>query len=70
MSRLVRLDPAAWRDRDGEEFARLLDDRPPSLRLPYGLAWLLVGIRMAVRGSPTVIDGPIDPTQAREVQPA
>jgi hypothetical protein len=38
--------------------------------LPYGLAWLLVGVRMAVRGSPTIIDTPVDPSPAREVQPA
>jgi hypothetical protein len=38
--------------------------------LPYGLAWLLVGTRMAVRGSPTIIDAPVDPSPAREVQPA
>ncbi len=35
--------------------------------LPYGLAWLLVGLRMAVRGSPTIIDPPTAPTPAREV---
>jgi hypothetical protein len=29
--------------------------------LPYGLAWALVGLRMAVRGSPTIIDPPIEP---------
>ncbi len=31
MSRLVRLYPAAWRDRYGEEFEALLAERPPSL---------------------------------------
>lgn len=27
--------------------------------LPYGLAWTLVAIRMAIRGTPTIIDPPI-----------
>jgi hypothetical protein len=36
--------------------------------LPYGLAWLVVGLRMTVRGSPTITDPPIDPIPAREVQ--
>jgi hypothetical protein len=31
--------------------------------LPYGLAWLLVGLRMAVRGSATIIDLPMSPTE-------
>ena len=38
--------------------------------LPYGLAWLLTGARMAVRGSSTITDPPTDPTPATEVQPA
>ena len=32
MSALVRLYPAAWRDRYGEEFKILLEERPPSKR--------------------------------------
>lgn len=31
--------------------------------LPYGLAWLLVGLRMAVRGSPTLADLPTSPIE-------
>jgi hypothetical protein len=43
-----------------------------SFGLPYGLAWLIVGLRMTVRGSPTIIDPPIDtsavaPSGAAEV---
>ena len=30
MSRLVRLYPQAWRDRYGDEFAALLEERPPT----------------------------------------
>jgi hypothetical protein len=32
--------------------------------LPYGLAWLVIGLRMAVRGSPTIVDRPFDPSAA------
>ena len=32
-----------------------------ALLLPYGLAWILVGLRMAVRGSATIIDLPARP---------
>ncbi|HXU86678.1 MAG TPA: hypothetical protein VN773_12820 [Verrucomicrobiae bacterium] len=32
--------------------------------LPYGLAWLIVGLRMAVRGSPTIVDRPTVPSAA------
>jgi hypothetical protein len=31
--------------------------------LPYGLAWLLIGLRMAIRGSATIIDLPMNPTE-------
>ena len=40
MSRLVRLYPAAWRDRYGDELAALLEDRPPG---PFDVADLLLG---------------------------
>ncbi len=33
------------------------------LLLPFGLAWVLVGLRMAVRGSATLIDRPASPTE-------
>jgi hypothetical protein len=33
------------------------------LLLPYGLAWVLVGLRMAVRGSATFLDLPASPTE-------
>lgn len=28
------------------------------LAIPYGVAWVLIGIRMVVRGSPTIVDPP------------
>jgi hypothetical protein len=31
--------------------------------LPYGLAWALIGVRLAVRGSPTIVDLPVRPTE-------
>ena len=31
------------------------------LLLPYGVAWILIGLRMAVRGSATIIDLPASP---------
>jgi len=36
------------------------------LALPYGLAWTILGIRMVVRGAPTIIDPPpsVDPPPA------
>ena len=34
-----------------------------ALLLPYGFAWVLVGLRMAIRGSATVIDLPESPTE-------
>jgi hypothetical protein len=34
-----------------------------ALLLPYGFAWVLVGLRMAIRGSATVIDLPERPTE-------
>ena len=40
MSRLVRLYPAAWRDRYGDELAALLEDRPPG---PFDIADILLG---------------------------
>lgn len=40
MSRLVRLYPAAWRSRYGDELAALLEDRPPG---PFDVADLLLG---------------------------
>ncbi len=33
------------------------------LLLPYGVAWILVGLRMAIRGSATIIDLPASPTE-------
>jgi hypothetical protein len=47
------------------------DDSPwvAMLVLPYGVTWLIVGLRMIVRGSPTIVDPPhfaIEP----EVHPA
>jgi hypothetical protein len=39
MSRLVRLYPAAWRDRYGDELAALLEDRPPG---PFDVADLVL----------------------------
>ncbi len=39
------------------------------LLVPYGLAWVLVGLRMAVRGSPTLTELPASPTEP-EVRPA
>ncbi len=38
--------------------------------LPYGLAWLVVGLRMMVRGSATFTDPPDHPAPAPEGQPA
>lgn len=31
--------------------------------LPFGFAWIVVGLRMAIRGSPTIIDLPLNPTE-------
>ena len=36
--------------------------------LPYGLAWLLVGLRMTVRGSPTKVDQPSPATPGNLVE--
>ena len=33
------------------------------LLLPYGVAWILVGLRMAIRGSATLVDLPATPTE-------
>ena len=33
------------------------------LLLPYGVAWILVGLRMAIRGSATLIDLPASPSE-------
>ena len=39
--------------------------------VPYGLAWAFVGLRMTVRGSPTIVDPPPDILKSTpEVQPA
>ena len=38
--------------------------------LPYGLAWIVVGLRLTVRGSPTFLDPSSDLPRASEVQPA
>ena len=35
--------------------------------LPYGLVWLLLGVRMTVRGSATIVDPPVDASAAVEV---
>ena len=35
--------------------------------LPYGLAWLALGVRMAARGSSTVSDSPTAPSRTAEV---
>lgn len=41
------------------------------LVLPYGLAWALIGLRMTIRGSPTIVDPPLDTlTSSPEVRPA
>jgi drug/metabolite transporter (DMT)-like permease len=40
MSLLVRLYPAAWRDRYGDEMAAVLEDRPPG---PFDVADLMLG---------------------------
>jgi hypothetical protein len=36
---------------------------------PYALAWVLLGLRMAIRGAPTIVDPPLNPIQP-EVRPA
>jgi hypothetical protein len=42
-----------------------------ALLLPYGFAWILVGVRMTIRGSPTVVDLlPRVPDPEPEVKPA
>lgn len=38
-----------------------------ALLLPWGFAWVVVGLRMAIRGSPTIIDPPISQADS-EVQ--
>jgi drug/metabolite transporter (DMT)-like permease len=40
MRRLIRLYPAAWRERYGDEMAAVLEDRPPG---PFDVADLLLG---------------------------
>jgi hypothetical protein len=35
-----------------------------ALGVPYGLAWALIGVRMTVRGSPTLVD-PVPAVEAR-----
>jgi len=34
-----------------------------AILLPYGLSWILVGLRMAVRGAPTIVDPPVNPIE-------
>jgi hypothetical protein len=36
---LLRLYPARWRERYGEEFAALLEDHPPSIRMAADVLW-------------------------------
>ena len=31
--------------------------------LPYGFAWVFVGLRLAIRGSATLVDPPLNPTE-------
>jgi hypothetical protein len=33
------------------------------LLLPYGLAWVFVGLRLAIRGSATIVDPPLNPIE-------
>lgn len=40
-----------------------------AILLPYGLAWILLGLRLAIRGSATIIDQPMA-TIGSEVRPA
>jgi hypothetical protein len=40
-----------------------------TLVVPYTLAWVLLGLRMAIRGAPTIVDPPLHPIQP-EVRPA
>jgi hypothetical protein len=37
--------------------------------LPYGIAWTLIGLRMTLRGSQTVVDSPNETGPAAEVPP-
>jgi hypothetical protein len=32
--------------------------------LPYGFAWVVVGLRLAIRGSATLVDSPLNPTES------
>jgi hypothetical protein len=57
--------PAAVGVTETSPAARLLY----ALTLPYGLAWVLIGLRMAIRGAPTIIDPPAIVAES-EVQPA
>jgi hypothetical protein len=41
----------------------IFTERQTWILLPYGLAWALIGLRLAVRGSPTIIDLPVSPTE-------
>ena len=62
---LVGLAVNLLRHRAGADLGQ--DDPTAALlALPYGLAWLVVGLRMTVRGSPTIVDPPI-PAFAPEV---
>ena len=57
--------PAAIGVTETSPAARLLY----ALTVPYGLAWVLIGLRMAIRGAPTIIDPPAIVTES-EVHPA
>ncbi len=35
--------------------------------LPYGLAWTVVGLRMTLRGAPTIVDPPVETTEQEVV---
>jgi hypothetical protein len=54
VSRLIRLYPDAWRERYGEEFAALLEERPPTIRERFDI----VGGAIDAHMHPTVSPGP------------
>jgi hypothetical protein len=44
-----------------------VDGDPPvmlTMLLPFGLAWVFLGLRMALRGAPTIVDPPLNPVDA------
>ena len=57
--------PAAIGVTETSPAARLLS----ALTVPYGVAWVLIGLRMAIRGAPTIIDPPAILIES-EVNPA